>query len=109
MKNSLSQSCLYNVSPNPEKERLENLQKKLKTSSHTFNSTMTERLIMPPARVWGKIEKILDEQDARKSRANDVIASSSFMHKPNSNRARIRIASSIAGLGLLAGLVWIIR
>lgn len=106
MKNSLTQSCLYNVSFNPEKERLENLQKKIKLSN-TFNATMTKQTIMPPARVWDKIERILDEQDARKSSANNITAST-FSRKVSYNRARISLAS-IAGLGLLAGIVWIIR
>jgi hypothetical protein len=32
----------------------------------TVNPPMTEQLVVPPSRVWEKIEKVLDEQDKKK-------------------------------------------
>jgi hypothetical protein len=34
--------------------------------SITINPSMTEQLVVPPSRVWEKIEKVLDEQDKKK-------------------------------------------
>jgi hypothetical protein len=107
MKNSSLESRLYSIPSNLDQKGLENLRKKSESPSKTFNSTMTEQLIEPPARVWDKIEKILDEQDYRRNNANSIIASS-FSNKPNYNRSKFYLAS-VAGLGLVAGLIWIIR
>ena len=106
MKNISPKSNFHDISSDEEKESFENLQEKTKLSSKAVKSTMTEQLITPPARVWDKIEKILDEQDNRRNNANNIIASS-FGRNRSFPRTRIYLASA-AGLSVLVGLIWII-
>jgi hypothetical protein len=106
MKNNSAESRLHSISPDPGQESWKNLQK-IKSSSKTSNPTMTEQLIAPPARVWDKIEKILDEQDNRQESANKIIASC-LGNKPDYNRTKFCVAS-VACLGLIAVLIWMMR
>ena len=95
----------FNKSSNKEKQ-LEELQKKTNFSSKAVKSTMTEQLIVPPARVWDKIEKILDEQDERRNTADKLITSS-FAGKSESKPKKLYLAT-IAGLGVAAGVAWLV-
>lgn len=104
MKNRTSKSNFHDTSSNLEKKSLD-LQKKTNFSTNPVKSTMTEQLIIPPARVWDKIEKILDEQDDRRNDANKLIASS-FRSNRNTDRRKVYLAS-VAGLSVVAGLIWI--
>jgi hypothetical protein len=84
----------------------ERLNGKINFSSKAVNSTMTEQLITPPARVWDRIEKILDEQDNMRSNTNDVIAAS-FGHSHLFKRKKVYLAT-VAGLTIVGGLMWMI-
>jgi hypothetical protein len=106
MKNSTSKSNFQENSLRLEKESFEKLQKKANFFPQAVTSTMTEQLIIPPARVWDKIEKILDEQDNRKSNANKLIASS-FGRDTFFKRKKPYLAT-VAGLSVVAGLMWLI-
>ena len=106
MKNSTSKSNFPDSSSSTEEERIQELQKKTNFSSKAVKSTMTEQLIVPPARVWDKIEKILDEQDARRNNANTIIAAS-FGRVGFFKRKSFYLAT-IAGLGIAAGVVWMV-
>jgi hypothetical protein len=75
MKNCTLKSNVQNNFDFSQKESLKKPPKKTKTSSKAAKSTMTEQLAIPPARVWDKIEKILDEQDDRIKKANTLIDS----------------------------------
>ncbi len=76
MKSCPSKSDFSNNSDYCGKIRLKKFQKNTKVSSKAAKSIMTEELAIPPARVWDKIEKILNEQDDRIRSANNIIASS---------------------------------
>ena len=84
------------------------LQGKTNFSSIAVNTTMTEQLITPPARVWDRIEKILDEQDNRRRNANELIASSFTSSSSFLKRRKVYLAS-VAGLTIVGGLLWMIR
>ncbi|MCW3111644.1 MAG: hypothetical protein JWR18_40 [Segetibacter sp.] len=102
MKNSPSKSNFNNNSSNNQ----ERLEKETRFSSKAVKSTMTEQLTIPPARVWDKIEKILDEQDNRRNSANNMIASS--FEQPNYPKRRNVYLATVAGLTVIAGLMWVI-
>ena len=103
MKNCTPENNFHENSLNVE-EHLENLQNKINFLSKAVKSTMTEQLIVPPARVWDKIEKILDEQDNRRNNANTIIASS-FGRISLIKRKKVYLATA-AGLTVVAGLLW---
>ena len=63
---------------------------------------MTDHLVIPPARVWDKIEEILDEQDNRRKYANLVITESFAAATKEHSLKKFYIAA--AGLSLLAGI-----
>ncbi|MCW3107754.1 MAG: hypothetical protein JWQ09_2260 [Segetibacter sp.] len=107
MKDSSLKSNFQDISSSTERDTLENLQKKTNFSSKAVNNTMPEQLIIPPARVWDKIEKILDEQDNRRKNANHLIATSFGLNSPNFKRKKVYLAT-VAGLSVVAGLMWII-
>ena len=75
MKSCTSKSNFSNNSDASGKDRSRKFQKNIKVSAKAAKS-MTEEIAIPPARVWDKIEKILDEQDDRIKSANIIIASS---------------------------------
>ena len=62
---------------------------------------MTEQIVVPPARVWNRIEKILDEQDDRRKEASKIIASSFRVN-------RRKMYATVAGVSIIAGIIWII-
>lgn len=68
---------------------------------------MTEQLVMPPARVWDRIEKILDDQDKRRQFADEMIVNSFVEVKKKQNR-NVYLAAA-AGVSLLAGVYWMSR
>lgn len=103
MKNITSKITFPDNTLNSE-ERLEKLPKKTSFSSKAVNSIMTDQLTIPPARVWDKIEKILDEQDNRRNSANNIIASS-FKQTSYPKRRNVYLAT-VAGLTVIVGLVW---
>jgi phosphorylcholine metabolism protein LicD len=76
MKSCTPKSNFSNHSDSSGKDRLRKVHKNTKVSAKAAKSIMTEELAIPPARVWDKIEKILDEQDDRIKSANLIIASS---------------------------------
>ena len=107
MKNGSSKRSFENISSISKRDILENTQRKTNFSSKAVN-TMPVQLVTPPARVWEKIEAILDEQDFRRKKANDIIAAS-FSHdsRAENNRRRIYLAT-VAGITVLAGVAWLI-
>ena len=107
MKNSTSKGNFHNVSSGSERDILENKQKKTNFSPKAVN-TMPEQLITPPARVWDKIQAILDEQDNRRKSGESLIKSSLDFNVDEIKRRKLYLAT-VAGLGLVAGLVWFIR
>lgn len=106
MKNSSQKRNFRDNSLRIVKEGSEKLPKPNNFSSKAVKTTMTEQLIVPPARVWDKIEQILDEQDNRRNTANQIIASS-FNRKSIFSEKKLYLATA-AGLGVIAGLVWIV-
>ena len=73
-------------------------------SPKAANSSMTE-LTIPPAHVWDKIEQILDEQDERRRRANEIIAKS---FKNKKKRSQLYLCA-FCGISLIAGFIWFVR
>lgn len=63
---------------------------------------MTHQLVIPPASVWTRIEKELDEQDKRQKFANTVIAES--ITKVNQDQRRRNLYYAAASVSLLAGI-----
>ena len=63
---------------------------------------MTNQLTIPPAHVWDKIERILDEQDNRKKMA-DTMITSSFRSKEKQVKGYL---FAFAGFSLMAGFFW---
>jgi len=105
MKNSSSKSEFQVNSSSSKRVRTENVEKKNRSSSKAVK-TMPEQLVIPPARVWNKIEAILDEQDSVRKKTNDMIAAS-FGIGSGANRRKIYLAA-VAGVSLVAGLVYVI-
>lgn len=93
------------ISNNSEKESLQKKQKRANTSSEAANSTMTEQLVIPPARVWDKIERILDEQDNRMKNANNLIASSFSSNQKFYNKHSYQAA--VISVGVIVVLLWL--
>ena len=107
MKNSAIKTNFHRISVAAEKDGLENEQNKANFSSKAVK-TMPEQLITPPARVWDKIQAILDEQDNRRKSADDLIKTSFGVNVAAASRKKFYFLTA-AGLSLLAGLVWVIR
>ncbi len=61
---------------------------------------MTRQLTIPPAHVWDRIEKILDEQDVAREHTNKLI-SNSFRNSRNINRFNFFLIV-LMGAGLIA-------
>lgn len=70
---------------------------------NTANSPMTEQFVTPPARVWEKIERILDQQD--KDRSSNIFFSRPSPHTKN----RFSFCVAAVSVTALAGLVWVCR
>jgi hypothetical protein len=68
------------------------------------NQPMTEQLIAPPARVWEKIEMILDQQDMNKQLTRLQLSSTG-----RKARKAFPIYFAAAGASILAGVVWLCR
>lgn len=66
-------------------------------------TTMTTPLIAPPARIWDKIEKILDEQDRRRKETEKLIDGAFLQAIIRRNKL---YAAAFTCLSLLGGLVW---
>ncbi len=106
MKNSSPKSSFRGIASKIELNTLEDIRQKPNFHSKACKKTMTNQLIAPPARVWEKIEKILDEQDNRVKNANALIASSFDRNKNKLKRAYFYFAT-VAGVSLVAGLLLI--
>ncbi|HEX8461206.1 MAG TPA: anti-sigma factor [Segetibacter sp.] len=65
----------------------------------------TDQLTIPPARVWDKIEQILDQQDDRRKTANTMIATS-FRSKEKTTWSYL---FAIGAACLVAAYFWFIR
>lgn len=94
------------ISNSSRKESLEKFQKNKSISPKASKPIMTEQLVMPPARVWDKIEKILDEQDNRIKNANHLITSS-FSPKQKHNNKPLLVAC-LASITIVAALLLIL-
>jgi len=104
MENSSKKNDLnYKVSSSQSGD-FENEQKKDFYSPKAVNSSMTE-LTIPPAHVWDKIEQILDEQDERRRRANEIIVSS---FKNKKKRSQLYVCA-FCGISLIVGFIWFLR
>ncbi len=77
----------------------------LNFSPKAINTMMTEQIVMPPARVWDRIEKILDDQDNRRNNADALISSSFAKFDNHANRTNLYIAA-VAAAGVVAGILW---
>ena len=64
---------------------------------------MTRHLIIPPAQVWDRIEKILDEQDIARERTNKLISDS--LKKSGSTSNFSFFLAAIFGVGLVALII----
>ncbi len=106
MKNSSIKKNYQNFHSAAEKKILDNVHGNINISPKAVKPIMTEELVVPPARVWNKIEKILDQQEERRNYANHLIAASFNRVASNARRKKIYLA---AGVSLLAGIAWFIR
>jgi hypothetical protein len=102
MKNSTRNSNFHDNSSKLEEDKTEKLPN-LNSSSKAVKLTMTEQIVIPPARVWDKIEKILDEQESRRKDASNMITSS-FAKKKHK---KVYVAT-LAGISIAAGIMLII-
>lgn len=107
MKNSTVNNNLHNISFRRERGTDDDSNCKINISSKAVK-TMPEQLITPPARVWEKIQAILDEQDNRRKSADKVIETSLGLNFSDNKRKKIYLLT-VAGLSLVAGLVWVVR
>jgi hypothetical protein len=75
------------------------------SNHYIINPSMTEQYVVPPARVWQKIEKALDEQDRKKD--NDLF---SFASTQQVVRTKSRFGIYFAALGAsLIASFWLWR
>lgn len=91
--------------PNFEERKFIERVKKDNFSPKVINTMITEELVMPPARVWDKIEKILDEQDHRKKIANSII-SASFRGLEDTGNSKNLYIAAFAAFSIIAGVIW---
>lgn len=103
MKNSRLKSN-FRVNSSTERVAAENIQNNTNTSFKAVK-TMSEQLVIPPTRVWNKIEAILDEQDNIRKKANELIATSFGINTPVVRRKKVYLAT-VAGISLAAGVLW---
>jgi hypothetical protein len=61
---------------------------------------MTQQLTRPPAHVWDKIAKILDEQEYEKKNTNKLISNTFRIHKKT--RRTNYVLVTVAGVSLLS-------
>lgn len=83
----------------------DNSNESLNFSPKAYNTMITDQIAMPPARVWDRIEKILDEQETRRKIANDIITTSISPFKVGNKRKNLYFVAAATG-SLLAGLIW---
>jgi hypothetical protein len=74
-------------------------------SSKAVKHIMTEQFVIPPARVWDKIERILDEQENARKQTKELIGNS-FNRISTAGRRKSMYLAAAAGVSLLAGLMW---
>jgi hypothetical protein len=84
MKNKSVKNKFQNNNSGTHGVAIQNLPEEETFSSQAVKSTMTEQLIAPPARVWDKIEKVLDQQEHRRKEACEIIANT-FNNKTKNN------------------------
>lgn len=106
MKNSSVKKNYPNFRSTAGKKVSDNVHGNINISSKAIKPIMTEHIVIPPARVWNKIEKILDEQEERRNYANHLIAAS-FNRVASITKSRKFYFA--AGVSLLAGIAWFIR
>ncbi|MDB5249466.1 MAG: hypothetical protein JWQ40_3860 [Segetibacter sp.] len=100
MKNS-SIKKNYKYSNPADKNISDDVHENKNISPKAVKPIMTEQIVVPPARVWNRIEKILDEQDKRAQYANTLIAASFRRVTRESKRKKMYVA---AGVSLFAGM-----
>ena len=107
MKNSSSKKSALNARLSPDARVSERLHNASGLPPKTVKTTMNERIVMPPAHVWDKIEKILDQQDDRRKEADKIITASFTNTKPYKRKSLY--VAAVAGVSVVAGIVWIVR
>jgi|GEM_PF-6215327 len=90
--------------PLNERNTLIEANENLNTSSKAVENIMTEQLVIPPSRVWDKIEQILDQQDNRRNSADKIIADS--FRSTNSVSTHKSYILMAAGMSVVAGILW---
>jgi len=77
--------------------------------SHPYivNPPMTEQFVVPPSRVWEKIEKILDEQDKRRF-DNDLCINNSSKNFSKTKKS-LNIYFAALGATVVGSLVWVLK
>ncbi len=88
MKSRPSKTNYQGISSVMEKDTLKKTKKKSKLCTKAVK-TMAQQLIKPPARVWDKIQAILDEQDNRRNTADNIIASSFGLNTTDYSRKKV--------------------
>jgi hypothetical protein len=71
-----------------------------------YKSTMPEQLVKPPARVWERIEKILDQQDEARKSVNNLISASFKTDRSENRKAFI---ATCAGVSLAVGFFLLLK
>ena len=102
MKNSSQKGNSQQTPPNVKSTDEGDAKNKDFNSPEAMNVNMTEQYVIPPSRVWEKIEKILDEQDDRR-KDGSIIITNSFKSKEKKVQTYL---AAFAGVTLLAGLIW---
>lgn len=107
MKNSSSKTNVRHAHQPFEGNAWNSVHKTPHFSPKDAKPTMTDQIAMPPARVWDKIEKILDEQDDRRKNTNKLIVGS-FQNNKGYKRKNLYVAA-VASISVLAGIFWMAR
>jgi hypothetical protein len=107
MKNSSSKNSFHNIHSTKEKNILESQTETTHSSRKAVEKNMTEQLIAPPARVWEKIERILDQQDERRNQANEIL-SATFTNKNTVVKRKKVYWATAAGVTVVAGILFIV-
>lgn len=87
MKNNPSKPNFRDISCD-SRDTVKTTQKKTYFSTKAVK-TMAQQPIKPPARVWDKIQAILDEQDNRRNDGENIIASSFGITKSDFGRKKV--------------------
>jgi hypothetical protein len=74
---------------------------------YVTNSPMSEQIVIPPAHVWEKIERVLNEQDRTESSLNGFFSLTSKQVATSKRRFPIYFAT--VGALAMASLVWLWR